>query len=152
MPQNDLVQSMNHQWVHLGVHLLQRISNLFALYLGCHWRISTQVLSKIVNSQQILQSDSVNIPFRGTLNVTQLKEMTTDGRWDIDDFMSMIGDLISLTKPRLSATVIFTAAGGWWLAPVESPWTTGLFVVTGTTLTVWAANTMNNYLERDSDA
>ncbi len=65
--------------------------------------------------------------------------------------MSMISDLISLTKPRLSATVIFTAAGGWWLAPVDSHWTTGFFAVLGTTLTVWAANTMNNYLERESD-
>lgn len=63
----------------------------------------------------------------------------------------MISDLISLTKPRLSATVIFTAAGGWWLAPVDSHWTTGFFAVLGTTLTVWAANTMNNYLERESD-
>ena len=65
--------------------------------------------------------------------------------------MSTISDLISLTKPRLSATVIFTAAGGWWLAPVESHWSVGFFAVLGTTLTVWAANTMNNYLERDSD-
>ena len=65
--------------------------------------------------------------------------------------MSTISDLISLTKPRLSATVIFTAAGGWWLAPVDSHWTTGFFAVLGTTLTVWAANTMNNYLERESD-
>ena len=65
--------------------------------------------------------------------------------------MSTISDLISLTKPRLSATVIFTAAGGWWLAPVDSHWTIGFFAVLGTTLTVWAANTMNNYLERESD-
>ena len=65
--------------------------------------------------------------------------------------MSTISDLISLTKPRLSATVIFTAAGGWWLAPVDSHWSTGFFAVLGTTLTVWAANTMNNYLERESD-
>ena len=41
--------------------------------------------------------------------------------------MSTISDLISLTKPRLSATVIFTAAGGWWLAPVDSHWTVGVF-------------------------
>lgn len=65
--------------------------------------------------------------------------------------MSTVSDLISLTKPRLSATVIFTAAGGWWLAPVDSHWTIGVLTVLGTTLTVWAANTMNNYLERDSD-
>lgn len=65
--------------------------------------------------------------------------------------MSTLSDLIALTKPRLSATVIFTAAGGWWLAPTESHWTVGVLTVLGTTLTVWAANVMNNYLERDSD-
>lgn len=63
----------------------------------------------------------------------------------------MFKDLISLTKPRLSSLVIFTAAGGWWLAPVESPPEIGLIAVIGTTLTVGAANTLNNYLERDSD-
>ena len=65
--------------------------------------------------------------------------------------MSKFADIISLTKPRLSATVILTAAGGWWLAPVESDWKIGVWTVLGTTLTVWAANTMNNYLERESD-
>ena len=39
----------------------------------------------------------------------------------------------------------------WWLAPVDSHWSVGVFAVLGTTLTVWAANTMNNYLERESD-
>ena len=63
----------------------------------------------------------------------------------------MFKDLISLTKPRLSSLVIFTATGGWWLAPVESPPEIGLIAVIGTTLTVGAANTLNNYLERDSD-
>lgn len=65
--------------------------------------------------------------------------------------MSVISDFISLTKPRLSALVIFTAAGGWWLAPEQSSALTGFFTVLGTTITVAAANTMNNYLERDSD-
>lgn len=65
--------------------------------------------------------------------------------------MAMIKDLIALTKPRLSSLVIFTATGGWWLAPVESPAITGFYAVLGTTLTVGAANTLNNYLERESD-
>lgn len=63
----------------------------------------------------------------------------------------MLKDLISLTKPRLSSLVIFTATGGWWLAPVESPPIIGFYAVLGTTLTVGAANTLNNYLERESD-
>ena len=60
-------------------------------------------------------------------------------------------DLIELTQPRLSSLVIFTAAGGWWLAPSQSSWQTGVLAVTGTTITVAAANTLNNYLERESD-
>ncbi len=60
-------------------------------------------------------------------------------------------DLLALTKPRLSALVIVTAAGGWWLAPSSENWLKGLYAVLGTTLTVCAANTMNNYLERESD-
>jgi len=62
-----------------------------------------------------------------------------------------IKDLIELTKPRLSSLVVFTAAGGWWLTPNGSDWKTGVLAVVGTTLTVAAANTLNNYLERDSD-
>lgn len=64
---------------------------------------------------------------------------------------AMLKDLLSLTKPRLSSLVIFTATGGWWLAPVESPALVGFYAVAGTTLTVGAANTLNNYLERESD-
>ena len=58
---------------------------------------------------------------------------------------------MDLTKPRLSSLVIFTAAGGWWLAPSTPDWTTGFLAVSGTTLTVAAANTLNNFLERESD-
>lgn len=64
---------------------------------------------------------------------------------------NFISDLWMLTKPRLSLLVIITAAGGWWMAPVYSHWTTGIFCVVGTTLTVWSANVFNNYLEKDSD-
>ena len=63
-------------------------------------------------------------------------------------------DLIELTKPRLSQLVILTAAGGWWLAPMtpNNPnWKIGVIAVGGTTMTVAAANTLNNYLERQSD-
>jgi len=63
----------------------------------------------------------------------------------------MIKDLLTLTKPRLSSLVIFTAAGGWWLAPVESEPMIGFYAVLGTTITVGAANSLNNYLERESD-
>ena len=64
---------------------------------------------------------------------------------------SFASDLVMLTKPKLSILVIFTAAGGWWLAPVESSLMIGIFSVVGTTITVAAANTMNNYLEKETD-
>ncbi|MEC7984790.1 MAG: heme o synthase, partial [Myxococcota bacterium] len=47
--------------------------------------------------------------------------------------------------------VIITAAGGWWLAPSRVDWRQGLIAVMGTTITVGAANSLNNYLERESD-
>ena len=62
-----------------------------------------------------------------------------------------IKDLIELTKPRLSFLVIITAAGGWWLAPSQVGWVEGAIAVTGTTITVGAANALNHYIERDSD-
>ena len=64
---------------------------------------------------------------------------------------SPLRDLLALTKPRLSFLVIVTAAGGWWLAPSQVGWTEGVIAVTGTTITVGAANALNHYIERDSD-
>ena len=64
---------------------------------------------------------------------------------------SSFRDLVALTKPRLSFLVIVTAAGGWWLAPSQIGWTEGVIAVSGTTITVGAANALNHYMERDSD-
>lgn len=64
---------------------------------------------------------------------------------------SMVRDLLSLTKPRLSSLVLFTAGGGLALAPTPVDWTTGLAAVAGTTMVVAGANVLNCYLERDSD-
>ena len=64
---------------------------------------------------------------------------------------SLVRDLIALTKPSLSTLVVITAAGGWFLAPQSGEWAVGLFAVLGTTITVGAANTFNQYLEQDSD-
>ena len=60
-------------------------------------------------------------------------------------------DLLELTKPRLSSLVIITGAGGWLFAPVRADTLTGLYAVLGTTITVGAANSLNNYLEREGD-
>lgn len=64
---------------------------------------------------------------------------------------SVVRDIVSLTKPRLTSLVVVTTAGGLWLAH-------GLFAslrvwiaLLATTLAVGAANTLNCYLERDLD-
>jgi protoheme IX farnesyltransferase len=64
---------------------------------------------------------------------------------------AVIGDYLALTKPRLSGLVLFTAAGGMWLAGRSLDWKTWLFAMLGTAGTVGAANTLNCVIERDSD-
>jgi protoheme IX farnesyltransferase len=60
-------------------------------------------------------------------------------------------DLLSLTKPRLSSLVLATTAGGVWLAPGELSVPRVLVTLLATAGTVGAANTLNCYLERQSD-
>jgi protoheme IX farnesyltransferase len=60
-------------------------------------------------------------------------------------------DLLALAKPRITALVITTTAGGLWLAPVRPD---GLVVgstLLGTVLIVAGANALNMYIERDID-
>ena len=61
-------------------------------------------------------------------------------------------DLLALAKPRITALVVFTTASGLWLAPRGVPARTVVFTLIGTVLIVAAANVLNMYLERDSDA
>jgi heme o synthase len=60
-------------------------------------------------------------------------------------------DLIELTKPRLSSLVVITGAGGWLFAPMQANTMKGIYAILGTTITVGAANSLNNYLEREGD-
>ena len=60
-------------------------------------------------------------------------------------------DLLSLMKPRLSSLVLATTAGGVWLAPGELPVMRVLVTLLATAGTVGAANSLNCYLERQSD-
>ena len=61
-------------------------------------------------------------------------------------------DLFALTKPRLSAMVLVTTAGGYLLAPGNaSPWRL-MLAVFATGLVVAAAQTLNCWMERDVDA
>lgn len=64
---------------------------------------------------------------------------------------SAAADLMALTKPRLSALVICTTAGGLWLAPGPIPWSTAVLTLIAVSAVVGAANALNCYIERDSD-
>ncbi len=67
----------------------------------------------------------------------------------------LVADLVSLTKPRITAMVVITMLGGMWLAtrsggPQRSVLTLTLAML-GTVLVVSGANVLNMYLERESD-
>lgn len=64
---------------------------------------------------------------------------------------TVLRDLVSLTKPRLSALVVLTAGGGMWLAPGPLAFVDFLWTIVGTTLLVGAANAVNCWIERDVD-
>ena len=62
-----------------------------------------------------------------------------------------VRDLIALTKPRITMMVLVTAAGGMWLAPGTLSLGAMWVMLITTAMVVAAANTLNCYLERDSD-
>ncbi|AKU91054.1 heme o synthase [Vulgatibacter incomptus] len=64
----------------------------------------------------------------------------------------VVRDLVALTKPRITAMVVFTTAGGLWVAPNRLPLVPSLAVVVATAMVVSAANALNCWLERDFDA
>jgi len=66
--------------------------------------------------------------------------------------MSTLAAHLELTKPRITALVIFTTAAGIWLAPARPSLPTVLLTLVGTAMVVAAANVLNMYLERDTDA
>lgn len=66
-------------------------------------------------------------------------------------FTATLRDLVALTKPRITLMVIITTLGGLWLAPGEVSLTVVFVTLFATTLVVGAANTLNCWLERDSD-
>lgn len=65
--------------------------------------------------------------------------------------LGQLRDVIALTKPRITMMVLVTAAGGMWLAPGSlEPSVVALMLLT-TAAVVAAANSLNCWLERDSD-
>src|SRR5947209_18268021 len=66
--------------------------------------------------------------------------------------MSNLAAYLELTKPRITALVVFTTAAGLWLAPALPSPGAVLLTIVGTAMVVAAANVLNMYLERDTDA
>ncbi len=62
-----------------------------------------------------------------------------------------VRDFLQLTKPRLSAEVLFTTAGGMWLSGLPLSGSHWLVTMLATAGVIASANTFNCYLERDSD-
>jgi protoheme IX farnesyltransferase len=68
--------------------------------------------------------------------------------------MTEARDFLALVKPRITANVLMTTAGGFWLAPRPLQGhgdRRALFALVGTILIVAGANALNMYLERDID-
>lgn len=66
--------------------------------------------------------------------------------------LAQLRDVVLLAKPRLATLVVCTAAGGMWLAPGHRDAVRAGALLLGITLVVGAANALNNWLERESDA
>jgi protoheme IX farnesyltransferase len=64
----------------------------------------------------------------------------------------VIVDLVALTKPRVTALVLATAAVGMGLAPGAVRLPEALVMLAATVLLVGSANALNCWLERDTDA
>ncbi len=62
-------------------------------------------------------------------------------------------DFVALAKPRITAMVLVTTAGGLWLAPSPTRvgWLTIVATLLGVTLIVSGANALNMYIERELD-
>lgn len=64
---------------------------------------------------------------------------------------STVRDLVALVKPNITFLVLITTGGGLWMAPGELTWGRLVATLFGTVAVVGAANTLNCYLERESD-
>ena len=66
--------------------------------------------------------------------------------------LAVFMNFLELTKPPITTLVTFTTATALWLAPVRPRASAVFFTLIGTELVVAAANVLNMYLERDTDA
>lgn len=74
-----------------------------------------------------------------------MTDLPTPGRASARDFLQ-------LAKPRITSLVVFTTACGLWLAPRTLSGAAVALTLVATVLVVAAANTLNMFLEKDSDA
>lgn len=65
--------------------------------------------------------------------------------------MEAARDLIELGKPRITLMVVFTTALGLWLAPASLGGLEAAAFLAATAMLVASANTLNCYIERESD-
>jgi protoheme IX farnesyltransferase len=65
--------------------------------------------------------------------------------------LGVVRDLVALTKPRITALVLFTEEVGGRLAAGQRPARTHALALLGTALVVAAANTLNMWWEREAD-
>src|SRR4051812_16581052 len=66
---------------------------------------------------------------------------------------SVIGDFVTLTKPRLNLLVVLTSAAGYYLGSPSRPyWLAMAPAVAGTALVAAGAAVLNQLYERDTDA
>jgi len=63
-----------------------------------------------------------------------------------------VADIVSLTKPRITALVLLTGAAGVGLSPRTAGLSTLALAMVGTALIVGGANALNMWLERDVDS
>jgi protoheme IX farnesyltransferase len=66
--------------------------------------------------------------------------------------LAFLREVMLLAKPRLSMLVIFTTTGGLLLAPGAIPVARAILAVLATAAVVGAANSLNCYFERETDA
>ena len=64
---------------------------------------------------------------------------------------SLRQDLLALMKPNITSLVLITTAGGIWMAPGSIRFSALMAALMGTLGVVVGANTMNCYIERESD-
>ncbi|MBI2083697.1 MAG: protoheme IX farnesyltransferase [Deltaproteobacteria bacterium] len=83
---------------------------------------------------------------------TRAQRVSTGGLEPEAGPTTVVRDLLTLTKPRVTLLVILTTACGLWMAPTLPSASIIILTLFGTSLMVGAANALNMYLEREIDA